>query len=90
MTCGIYCVTNIATGDRYIGQSRNIERRVKDHGVNRRSNLTYKILQVCSESELNEAEWNWVVALKPELNRAVPASDPVRGKIWQNPSVAAA
>ena len=90
MTCGIYCVTNALTGDRYIGQSRNIERRVKAHGViPRNKHLTYAILQECDESDLDDLEWDWVSRLKPELNRTVPAADPVLGKVWRNPAVAA-
>lgn len=31
MTCGIYKITNTATGEFYIGKSKNIERRWEDH-----------------------------------------------------------
>ena len=31
MTCGIYCITNTVTGDRYVGASVNIETRLKGH-----------------------------------------------------------
>ena len=31
MTCGIYSITNLKTGKVYIGQSKNIERRWKQH-----------------------------------------------------------
>lgn len=87
MTCGIYCVTNTTTGDRYIGKSKNIERRVKDHRVGKQKDLVYEVLQVCVEPELNEAEWDWVAKLRPELNRTIPVMHPVRGKVWQNPGV---
>lgn len=87
MTCGIYCITDTETGDRYVGRSINIERRVSAHGVNGRETLVYSILQICLESELYEAEWDWVFNLKPELNRTVPAMHTSKGKVWHNPGV---
>jgi excinuclease UvrABC nuclease subunit len=89
VTTGIYCITNLMTGDRYVGQSKNIERRVKAHGVGtyRGKLLTYTILQKCNEAELDELEWNWVNQLNPELNSKVPELCPLRGRIWRNPRV---
>jgi group I intron endonuclease len=31
MTAGVYIITNIVTGDRYIGQSRELEKRLRGH-----------------------------------------------------------
>ena len=31
MTYGIYCIEHIASGKRYIGKSKNIEQRIRDH-----------------------------------------------------------
>lgn len=88
MTCGIYCVINTHTGDRYIGQSRNIEQRVKDHGVSRYNcpHLAYEVLQECQPSELYFLEWDWVQRLKPTLNRTIPVLNPQGEKVWQNPN----
>ena len=44
-TTGIYCITNNITGEKYVGQSRNIERRWEDHRKPSRlsySNALYK------------------------------------------------
>jgi hypothetical protein len=89
MTSGIYCITNTLTNKRYVGRSKNIEQRVKNHGVGRYSqkHLTYEVLQECSVAELGELEWDWAYRLKPELNRTTPILHPVRGKIWRNPNV---
>ncbi len=34
MTCGIYCIENKISNKKYIGQSRNIEKRIKEHTYN--------------------------------------------------------
>ena len=88
MTCGIYCVTNKLTGDCYIGQSKNIEQRVRQHGVGRYTHpeLSYQVFQECEPSELNDLEWDWVHRLKPALNGTIPVLTPWGDKIWQNPN----
>lgn len=89
MTCGIYMIVNtITTLERYIGKSINVERRVRQHGVGsrKRKHLTYEILKECTESELNNLEWEFVFRLQLELNRAIPAISPTGNKIWTNPN----
>jgi group I intron endonuclease len=31
MTAGVYCITNVVTGDRYIGMTSNIDQRLDRH-----------------------------------------------------------
>jgi hypothetical protein len=45
-TCGIYCIENLSTGQKYIGQSKNIENRIKNHITTlKHNNNSNKILQ---------------------------------------------
>lgn len=37
--CGIYCITNILNNKKYIGSSVNLERRLKSHFYNLRTNI---------------------------------------------------
>jgi len=69
-TTGIYMITNLATDDIYIGQSKNIERRFIDHitpghdteeidrDINKygKSMFTFEILEECSIEELDDRE----------------------------------
>ena len=76
---GIYCITNTKNGMRYIGQSRNIERRFSKHLTNdkklntklgkdiakyERSDFSLTILQECALSELDELEKYWIKELR--------------------------
>lgn len=46
MTIGIYCIKNVKTGQMYIGQSSNIEKRKKEHLSSLKTNNHYnKFLQ---------------------------------------------
>jgi endogenous inhibitor of DNA gyrase (YacG/DUF329 family) len=75
MTIGVYCVTIIPTGERYIGQSVNIENRWATHrySANKKPNtrflhklkkymdyIAYEILCECSEDELTIREQEWM------------------------------
>ena len=67
--CGIYSITNIVNNKIYIGQSRDIKKRWKDHkrytsnskiskaifkyGI---VNFIFEILECCEQSELNDKE----------------------------------
>jgi group I intron endonuclease len=78
---GIYAIENIATGEVYVGQSRNIPNRYQQHlsmlergehhsiklqkdynkvGV---EGFTLKVLELCSEEELDEKEQYWIQRL---------------------------
>lgn len=80
---GIYIITNLINGKRYIGQSVNIKRRFWDHRcisheTNRhlkhalvkygKENFKYEVLEECKASELDEREIYYINLLKPEYN----------------------
>ena len=73
MTCGIYCITNKVNGNQYIGQSKHIERRFKEHiNYNNNSvihqaiikygkdNFAFDILLECPEDELDKEEQKFI------------------------------
>ena len=72
---GIYKITNKTTGKSYIGQSNDIQRRLKEHQVvGERSripvdiaiqkygkdNFLYEVIEECSIEELNQKETYWI------------------------------
>lgn len=83
--CGIYMLQFGFYGYRYIGQSRNIERRICEHfAPNARGNdelhkaiqavgienVVVAILEECDPSQLDEREKYYIELLKPEYNKA--------------------
>lgn len=74
MTCGIYKITNVINNKCYIGCSKNIELRWKQHKrIPKRKvaiynamrkygieNFKFEIIEVCSERELYEKEKFWI------------------------------
>lgn len=81
---GIYKITNKINNKSYIGQSNNVERRLKEHKcieheTNKSLKLAYKkygienfefeILEECKLKELNEKEIYYIDMLKPQYNR---------------------
>lgn len=76
MTCGIYLITHVENGMRYVGQSVNIERRWYQHSrgcKHQRIGLSIlkhgwsafetSILEICDRDNLNDRERHWVAAL---------------------------
>lgn len=73
---GIYRIYHKKTGKSYIGQSINIEKRIKAHFVqdsrsyiynaihkHNQEDFNWEIIEVCSENELNDRECHWIAAL---------------------------
>lgn len=80
---GIYKVTNKINNKKYIGQSKNIEQRLKDHKLVSREknillkralikygvqNFDYEVIEICDLEKLDEREIYWINKLKPEYN----------------------
>lgn len=65
---GIYMIENVITGEKYIGQSTDIEKRFKEHIYHKDSyidqiiheeglsNFIFRILEICSEENLDYFE----------------------------------
>lgn len=71
--CGVYLITHIESGQKYVGQSRNIQKRLTCHarGVENTkigcsvlkygwAAFTTQIIELCAESELNAIEKRWI------------------------------
>ena len=81
-TSGIYMLTCKINGKRYIGQSKNIKRRLKDHSYSNnrcplisraitkygRENFEATVLEFCPIDKLDEREIYYIAELKPEYN----------------------
>lgn len=80
---GIYIITNLVNGKRYIGQSVDIKKRFYAHrcishetnvhlkralAKYGKENFKYEILEECSIEELDEKEIYYIKTLKPEYN----------------------
>lgn len=80
---GIYCITNIQNGMKYVGQSRNIEKRFGEHlrddiklktrlGEAIRQygskNFALTILEECQIEDLDEKEQKWIKELNTFYN----------------------
>lgn len=88
---GIYKITNLINGKIYVGQSVNIEKRVKDHLSDRRYGhsaefdndierygkdaFTYEILELCEKGELNKLERKYIKELRPQYNVVHPGGE---------------
>ena len=65
---GIYKITNLLTDECYIGQSKDIERRLAEHKTQRMSsidrdiqnfgvdNFSFEVICECQENELDDLE----------------------------------
>lgn len=84
MTCGIYLITNKKTGQKYIGQSINIENRWRQHCNGRneknsyiddsiakygKTNFELTILEEVPQEKLSEREQYWIAKYDTFENR---------------------
>lgn len=71
--CGIYCITHIASGRKYVGQSVDIEKRLKKHAAGQSKSMlsnaiskftpaafSFETIELCDRSKLNERETHWI------------------------------
>ena len=80
---GIYIITNLINGKRYVGQSNNIKRRFCEHKSKGKStcrlihaaiqkygveNFSFEVLEECPIEKLNEREVFFIKTLSPEYN----------------------
>ena len=69
MTIGIYKITEITTGKCYIGQSKNVEGRWKDHHKRFPPQLfNYEILVSCDKTELDLYEKEFIAHFDSHRN----------------------
>ena len=63
MTCGIYKITENETGRCYIGQSKNVEKRWKQHHKRFSPNLfSYEVIMECDFEQLSFWEIAWIAS----------------------------
>jgi group I intron endonuclease len=93
---GVYKITNIVNGKFYVGSSKDIERRRKQHfskrggslGLTRAilkhgiDNFIHEILEECPEEELIKREQHFIDLLKPQYNLSH-----IAGRIEHTPEV---
>lgn len=73
MSCGIYMLTNTRNGKSYIGQARDIARRMRAHKAAKGDEVLARavkkhgweafavtILEICPREDLNAAEARWI------------------------------
>ena len=73
MTCGVYCITNIINGKKYVGQYVCLKNRFQQHIYSKNnseihiaieefrvSNFRFEILIACSKNELDEQEVKFI------------------------------
>lgn len=82
---GVYKITNRITNDFYIGQSKNIKKRLYNHrypGIHSErfesdiqrygwDNFSFEVIEECPETELIEREAFYIEKLKPTYNTII-------------------
>jgi len=78
---GVYMIKNILTGDFYIGESTQPQKRFWQHCsdksnntskyfLNKKEELIWGIIEHCNPNQLKVKEEYWIKTLKPTLNGA--------------------
>lgn len=82
--CGIYLIEHTESGMRYVGQSRDIERRLREHGNGHMSSkghlraavskygwqaFSVRVLEECDSAALNGVEVMWIADLDTQHPR---------------------
>lgn len=85
--CGIYVITLEDDKVMYVGKSKHVEERMKEHieGIDKGQSKMYWLLknmeelgvkfwivEECEEEDLSDYEKYWIKILKPVLNTQVP------------------
>lgn len=81
---GVYKITNLITGDLYVGSSVNLSRREKQHFSKKRfghtqrfdedierygvENFSFSVLERCDKKNLKEREQHYLQKLQPKYN----------------------
>lgn len=100
MTCGIYVIRHVASGRCYVGQSRNIEKRWREHRGSKEGTLLHRalrkygneafdwtVLETCDPSELLVREVFWIDRLGTLHPKGFNLTTGGEGVDFSNPEV---
>lgn len=76
--CGVYLVTHRESGRRYVGQSIDVDRRIREHSAGHQGTgllckaikkhgkdaFEFTVIELCEQRNLNAAEVKWIAELR--------------------------